>query len=142
MTTITWAEFPKIEDRKEGCNRGYEFEVVFDSNYAKKNKRLGRITQNVIKIGAITGIILVGMEMDVSAAGMGIDEKAKQLFDKFLWIAKWVIALKGGVDTLNKALKEDFEGAKRSAIQYLLVYGIIIALPIGLDFVETFFEGY
>lgn len=141
MTTITWAEFPKIEGSKEGYNSGYEFEVFFDSNYARKNKRLGRITQNVIKIGAITGIIFIGMELDVSAA-TGLDEKAKALFDKFLWIAKWVIALKGGVDTLNKALKEDFEGAKKSAIQYLLIYGIIIALPIGLDFVETFFEGY
>lgn len=141
MTTITWADFPKIEDSKKGRKVGYEFEDFLHSNYARDNGRVRRITQNVINIGAITGIFLIGTEIEVSAA-LGLDDKVKKLFDQFLWIAKWIIALKGGVSVLSKALNENFEGAKKDAIQYLLIYGMLIALPKGLDLVEALFEGY
>lgn len=97
----------------------------------------------ILKALLLTGITFIGVEhIDALADTVPtINEKAKELyFGKFIGVAKWIIAGKGGWDTLNKALKEDFEGAKKCFIQYLVIFCILLALPIALDFIEVFFR--
>lgn len=70
-----------------------------------------------------------------------LDEKAKQIyFEKFLGIAKWIIIGKGGWDIVSKALKEDFDGAKRSVIQYIVVFATLLGLPWMLGQIEDIFK--
>ena len=71
-----------------------------------------------------------------------LDAKAEELYNgKFLTLAKWVIIGKGGWDTLNKVIKEDFDGAKKSFIQYLVVYATLAALPFALNQVDEIMKG-
>lgn len=94
----------------------------------------------VITTCLIAGTLCLGI-VDPAFASTGLDLKAKELYyGKFLGLAKWIIVGKGGWDTINKALKEDFDGAKKCFLQYLMVFGILLALPYGLDQVELFFR--
>src|SRR5690606_25778005 len=95
----------------------------------------------IITTCLIAGALVFGIIDPASAATATLDEKAKDLyFKKFLGIDKWIIVGKGGWDTVNKTIKEDFDGAKKSFLQYLLVFGILYALPFGLDQVESVFS--
>lgn len=62
-------------------------------------------------------------------------------FGTFMTFAKWIIIIKGGWDVIAKTLKEDFEGAKKSIIQYLVVFVVLMGLPHALDLVEEIFSG-
>jgi hypothetical protein len=37
-------------------------------------------------------------------------------------------------------LQEDFEGAKTSAFQYLIIFIIVMAFPVALDYIHGFFK--
>lgn len=103
--------------------------------FAKKHKWA------VAKACLITGAIVLGFDHEVFAA-TGLEDKAKELyFGKFLGVAKWIIIGKGGWDTVNKMLNEDFDGAKRGFIKYLVIFAILFGLPYGLDQVQEVFSG-
>jgi hypothetical protein len=87
----------------------------------------------------ITGTILLGIDHTVFAATSDIDVKADVLYKKFIKLAAIIIAFKGGWDILNKALREDFDGAKKISLQYLIVFALILGLPLGLKAVEGLF---
>ncbi|MFP7199665.1 hypothetical protein SFC08_01710 [Lysinibacillus halotolerans] len=107
----------------------------------EKSKNYSR-TFKIIGLIALTGAAYFGLDSFIYAAGVGgIDEKAERLyFDTFIRIAKWVIIAKGGWDIVAKTLKEDFDGAKRSILQYMMIFAVLMGLPWGLGIVEDIFK--
>lgn len=138
MTVITWANFPEIKDSVRGQDTAIVVSEMFlPPTYADVSARLGQFTRILGKITILTcGIILIG-EIEVFAS-TGLDEKAKVAYAKFIEIAKWIVAGRGGWETINKMLKEDFDGAKKSFFSYLTIFAILIGLPRALDFIESF----
>jgi hypothetical protein len=95
--------------------------------------------ETIIKLGIAGGTIL--LVPDIALANSGIDAEARNIyFGEFIGIAKWIIVIKGGWDTLNRTLKEDFDGAKKSFLQYLIVFAILLGLPTGLEKIQGIFE--
>lgn len=95
--------------------------------------------------GLFTSMVLtsaVYFNLDVTAYANNFTAKAEDFyFGTFMNIAKWVIIIKGGWDVIAKALKEDFEGAKKSVVQYLVVFSVLMGLPWALEMVEDIFSG-
>jgi len=71
----------------------------------------------------------------------GIDAGGKRIYGKLMELAKWVIIIKGGFDTMNNMVKGDTDSAKKAFLGYLLVYVIMLALPWSLDEVDAIFKG-
>lgn len=106
------------------------------------NKR--KVAIKLIRLGVtVATIYFFGFDGSVFAASVdSLDVKAERFyFDKFIRIAKWAIIVKGGWDIVNKTLKEDFDGAKRSVLQYGMVFAVLIGLPGGLKMIEELFRG-
>jgi hypothetical protein len=74
-------------------------------------------------------------------AATGIDAGGKAIYSKLVNIGKWVIIFKGGWDTIMNTVRGDFDSAKKSFMQYLLIYVVLLALPWSLDQVDSVFKG-
>lgn len=119
------------------------FRDFINRDFEKENKMVSHIKRNKkIYIAAGSALVILAVpHVGFAAPGENaIDIKARQLyFGKFMTFAKWAIGLKGGWDTINKAIKEDFEGAKKSFFSYVIVFAILMGLPRALDQVEEVF---
>lgn len=107
------------------------------SSHIKRNKRFYKI------VGVATGVslLIIGTPNIAFAEITSIDVRARDLYyGKLLKFGKWAIILKGGWDTINKAIKEDFDGAKRSFFSYAVVFAILMGFPWVLDEVEDVFS--
>lgn len=136
---IKWANFPENVVSDGGRNTAKLFEVSLPSNYAKE-EAIVRDYSRLFKISLVTGTILLSVDQTVLAAGGSIDDKMTALYyGKFIGIAQIIIAGKGGFDTLAKVLRDDFEGAKKGFMQYLLAFAVLMGLPKALEYVETLF---
>ena len=136
---IKWANFPENVVSDKGRNMAKLFEVSLPSNYANEES-IVRDYSRLLKISLITGTILLGVDQTVFAAGGSLDEKMTTLYyGKFIGIAQIIIAGKGGFDTIAKVLRDDFDGAKKGFMQYLLAFAVLMGLPKALDFIETLF---
>ena len=99
-----------------------------------------KIAKGVLLTSLLTGAAF--LSLDDPAYASDITRKAERFyFGTFMTIAKWVIIIKGGWDIVTKTLKEDFEGAKRSVVQYLMVFAVLMGLPYALEMVEDLFAG-
>ncbi|MNI90945.1 hypothetical protein D3C73_1485400 [compost metagenome] len=79
---------------------------------------------------------------EVHAAAGDIDSKARALYDnKLVKFGKWVVIIRGGWSTISKAIQEDFEGAKKAFLSYMLVFCILLGFPWACDQVEDAFKG-
>lgn len=93
------------------------------------------------RIVGVTLIIFASGALDMSAfAATGIDEGATKIYDKLLNVGKWVIIIKGAWETIHNTIKGDFDTAKKSFLQYLLVYVILLAFPWAMSEVDTLFQ--
>lgn len=119
-------------------------------SYAKSNHPIAEkvSTPSIYKksFTKIVPVVLMGavfyFNLDDLALAADFTKKAEKLyFDKFMSLAKWVIIIKGGWDIISKTLKEDFEGAKKCIVQYMVVFITLMGLPHALNFVEDFFKG-
>lgn len=143
MTAITWAEFPQIKAETQGQNMALiPCEMFLPQCYANNKEKFRQVAQNIAKIAVLTGGILLATDIEVlaNASITEMEGKAKGAYSQLVWIAKWAICIKGGWSTINKMLQEDFEGAKKSSIQYLIIFIIVMAFPRALDYIEGFFE--
>ncbi|WP_172369547.1 hypothetical protein [Sporosarcina jiandibaonis] len=94
-----------------------------------------------LKIGLAAALFTFGLD-GVAFADTVIDEEARKLYyGEFIGIAKWILVGKGGWDVVHKALKDDFEGAKKSFLQYLICFAALMGLPWALGKVESIFSG-
>ncbi|MBB6451962.1 hypothetical protein HNQ94_000383 [Salirhabdus euzebyi] len=122
-----------------------DFRSFVRGDYVRSTKKetiLKHMEQNKTPytVAGLTCVFVFGSGFDYVYASTGIDGKAKEIFyGKLLPIAKWGIILKGGWDIFMKALREDFEGIKKTFIAYGAGYAAILVLPWGLSQVEGLF---
>lgn len=119
-------------------------------SYTKPNQSITKDVSNSIihqkQFTKIVPAILMGSVVyfnlnDVALASSFTDRAEGFYFGTFMTLAKWIIIVKGGWDIIAKTLKEDFEGAKKSVVQYMVVFAVLMGLPHALNFVEDFFQG-
>ena len=92
-----------------------------------------------IKFFSLFGIAYLGNEIVVDAESLS--KKAENFYyNNLSVVALWVIAIKGAWDTVHKAIKEDFEGAKKAFINYGMIFAIVMGLPKILFAIETWFD--
>lgn len=101
-----------------------------------KHLKKHKITYQII---GYTIVILVAGSGFVFAAG-GIDAGAKKIYLKLVNVGKWVIIIKGAIDTINSVANGDFNSAKKQLMGYILIYALLFALPWGMDQVENVFQ--
>ncbi|MCI3922512.1 hypothetical protein MO973_19965 [Paenibacillus sp. TRM 82003] len=94
----------------------------------------------VYQIIGTTLIISLAAAPDVSFAATGIDAGGRKIYSKLLSLAKWIIIIKGGWDTINNTVKGDFDSAKRTFFSYLIVYIILLGLPWSLNEIDAVFK--
>ncbi|MFC4103585.1 hypothetical protein [Paenibacillus xanthanilyticus] len=102
----------------------------------------------IYKVGAITFVVLTGLEVHTFAAGLdeviksgGIDEGARKAYKKLVNVGKWVIIIKGAFDAISSTVQGDFIQARKSFLAYLLVYVILLGLPWAFGQIEVLFDG-
>lgn len=102
-------------------------------SHFEKHKIAYRIIGTTIIIFA-SGIL----DQNVLAA-TGIDAGGNRIYSKLVNLGKWVIIFKGGFDTIQNTLKGDMDMARKSFLQYLMIYVILLALPWSMRQVDTVF---
>lgn len=85
------------------------------------------------------GIILVGPHA-AFAAGGSLDDKGMLIYRKIISLGKWVIIIKGGIDMIQTVSQGDFQTAKQHFMAYLLIYAALLALPWGINQVDSAFS--
>ncbi|NOU98414.1 hypothetical protein [Paenibacillus planticolens] len=104
------------------------------------NAFLAHLDRNKIKYRVIgTAIILFLGFADAAFASTGIDVGAKRLYVRLIGVGKWVIIVKGGIDTIKAVAEGDFQAGKKNFLGYVLTYAILWALPWAFDEVEKLF---
>lgn len=104
------------------------------------SKFLAHLERHKIKYRVIgTAIILFLGFADTSFASTGIDVGAKKLYVRLIGVGKWVIIVKGGIDTIKSVAEGDFQASKKNFLGYVLTYAILWALPWAFDEVEKLF---
>ena len=86
-----------------------------------------------------TSIYFTGF--DHALAATSIDKSANIIYGKLLLVGKWIIIIKGAIDTINNTVQGDFNSAKKSFLSYLIIYLILNAFPWAMDQVDTMFKG-
>jgi hypothetical protein len=95
----------------------------------------------VFRVVGVTLIIFSSGLLDTSVfAATGIDEGATKIYEKLINVGKWVIIIKGGWETINNTIKGDFDTAKKSFLQYLIIYVILLAFPWAMSEVDVLFR--
>lgn len=92
----------------------------------------------VIKCAGLTFILLAGFESSALASS-GIDVQATKLYKKLIGVGKWIIIIKGGMETIKHVTEGDFPGAKKNFLGYLVTYAILWALPWAMGEVDKMF---
>ena len=121
-----------------------DWKEFMSGNY-KKPTKLEIVVKHIEDNKAIYEVagatIILFLISDTTAFASGIDEKASALYHgKLVKFGKWAIIIKGGWDTINKTIREDFDGAKRSFFSYLLTYIFLLGLPYAMTQVEDVFS--
>ncbi|CAM3526917.1 hypothetical protein PALU110988_27435 [Paenibacillus lupini] len=94
----------------------------------------------VYRIGAMTLVMLIGLDVTAFAADSSIDENAGKLYHKLIGIGKWIVLMKGAFDTISHTVQGDFVAARKAGLAYMLVYVILLGLPWAFDQIEGLFE--
>lgn len=131
VETMTISEFLNKEYKNRKQSKYYVKTNEFIEFYNKHHVLIFRIC-------LLTGALFFGAGWEFAFADEGLDERMSALyFDKFIGIIKWVIVGKGGWESVSRMLKEDFNGAKRSLIQYVILFALLLGLPYGLNEIEN-----
>lgn len=133
IQTVSWGDF-FIKEKK------LQEPVIFIDLVDIRDKAVRCIMkkETIIKVAGITLLLLISLP-GTSHAATGIDAVADKLYKKLLNVGKWVIIIKGGIDTIQNAVQGDLQSAKKNFLGYLLVYVVLWALPWGLKQVDVMF---
>lgn len=103
---------------------------------------IAHLDRHKIKYRVIgTAIILFLGAADVSyASGTGIDVGANKLYKRLIQVGKWVIIIKGAIDTIKNVADGDFQASKKNFLGYALTYAILWALPWTFNEIDKLFE--
>lgn len=131
--TVEWKGFFEKSSQQELST------LVIDMNDIKKGFiKIATNKQVLIKVTVLSIALIMGMP-DMTYASTGIDIAADKIYKKLLNVGKWVIVVKGAIDTIQNAISGDLQAAKKNFLAYLMVYVILWALPWGLKQVDTMF---
>jgi len=78
--------------------------------------------------------------LDPSSAFADINAGGQRIHAKLCTIGKWVIVVKGSIDTIQSILNGDFAAAKQHFWAYLMSFAVLLGLPWILDQVEGVFK--
>ena len=78
--------------------------------------------------------------LDPTVGFAGIEEGGRRIHSKIVSVGKWVIVIKGSIDTISSVLNGDFQSAKKLFFSYLLCFAVMLALPWGMDEIEGVFK--
>jgi hypothetical protein len=112
-------------------------------NFIKKAQK--HINQNksfYITVGGMTIFFLTcGFDGSAMAAGTtGIDRGMSEMYKKLLSVGKWILVIKGAIDTIQSVTSGDFELAKKRSLGYLLSFLILLGLPWAFGEMEKLFD--
>lgn len=62
------------------------------------------------------------------------------IYKKLLAVGRWIIIIKGGIDTVNSMVQDGGGAAKRNFLTYLIVYLVLKGLPVAFDWVDVAFQ--
>lgn len=102
----------------------------------KKVSNKGKIIASTV---CLTTAFVLAPDQIIEAS-TGIDASANRMYSKLLNVGKWIIIIKGGIDTINNSVKGDFDTAKKSFLSYLIVYLVLNALPWAMNEVDNVFK--
>lgn len=105
-------------------------------SYKKKDNKV--VCKTLAVTAVIAGTYLTGF--DIASASSSIDAGAQVLYSKLLLVGKWIIIIKGAIDTVNSVVQGDLGGAKRNFLGYLIVYLVLNALPWAMNEVDNVFK--
>lgn len=115
---------------------GWQEERVIDTFLAHLNRH--KIAYRII---GTTVILFIGLtDVTFAASGTGIDAGANQLYKRVINIGKWVIIVKGGIETIKNAADGDFQSVKKGFLGYGITYAVLWALPWMMHEIEKMFE--
>jgi len=84
--------------------------------------------------------VVVATLFDPSMCFAGIEDGGRRIHSKIVSVGKWVIIIKGSIDTIQAVLNGDFPAAKKLFFSYLLCFAIMLGLPWGMDEIEGVFK--
>ncbi|MGO4496448.1 hypothetical protein AB4114_11180 [Paenibacillus sp. 2RAB27] len=103
-------------------------------------KLLAHLNRNKIKYRVIgTAIILFVGLSGFAHASTGIDVGARKLYKQILSVGKWIIIIKGDIDTIKCGMDGDTTGVKSKMIGYSVTYASLWALPWLFNEIDTLF---
>lgn len=91
----------------------------------------------LIQIWVTAGVMLLPTMVE---AATGIDAGGRRIHGTVVNIGKWVIIVKGSIDCIQSVLNGDVQHAKKQFFGYMMCYGIMWALPWGLNEIEAMFK--
>lgn len=74
------------------------------------------------------------------AASSSVDIAMRKIYFKLIDIGKWIIIIKGAIETIKSVTNGDFDGAKKHFFAYLIVYLLLLGLPWAFDEVDKLFS--
>lgn len=96
--TVEWNRF-----FEKGCQK-QPITLVIELEEVKKGFiKVVTNKQVLIKVVAISAALIFGLP-DISHANTGIDVAADKIYKKLLNVGKWVIVVKGAIDTIQNAI--------------------------------------
>ncbi len=101
-----------------------------------------KVYKNLIIVAGAAGIATAIILAPAAAEAFSgsIDASGRELHAKIVNVGKWIIVIKGSMDCIQSVLNGDVSRAKQQFFGYLLCFGIMLALPWGLDEVEALFR--
>ncbi|EHQ92108.1 hypothetical protein [Desulfosporosinus youngiae] len=87
------------------------------------------------------GITAVVMFLSPTVAlASSVDDGGMKIYWKIVNVGKYVILVKGAVNSIQSVLDGDYEKAKHQFIGYLICFGAMLALPGALNQIEELFK--
>jgi hypothetical protein len=93
----------------------------------------------IVKVAGVSCVLFFGLPDATFASGTGIDAGATKIYAKLINVGKWVIIVKGGIDTIRSVAEGDVNTAKKNFLGYVVTYAILWALPWALGEVDKLF---
>src|SRR5690606_1789570 len=95
-------------------------------------KFINHLEKHKIKYQIVgTTMIIFLCTTGIASANTGIDAGAERVYKKLLNVGKWVIIVKGAIDTIKAVADGDMLSARKNALGYGVTYMILHALPWG-----------
>lgn len=96
------------------------------------------MNKNVVIQGLAIAALTILFEPAIALASL--DDGGMRIFNKLAGVGKWAIAIKGSIDVIQSALNGDYQAAKTQFLGYLLCFALLLAIPLGLNEVESAFK--